>query len=100
MDKIINILYKIKDRPGIYIEKKSINNLKIFLNGYYIGLYENNDDFNSIFDLFQNFIEKKYNDNRSLSWADIILREIKNDSKAFDVFFVLLEEFISKYCDS
>lgn len=97
MDKIISILYKIKSHPGMYIEKKSIKNLKVFLNGYYIGIYENDRDFSSVFDSFQHFIMQKYNDNRSLSWSDIISEDAKNAPDAFNVFYDLLEEYLSKY---
>lgn len=100
MDKVIALLYQIKERPGIYLEKKSIYNLKIFLNGYYIAQYENDRDFCSLLDSFQNFIGQKYKENRTIGWADMILAHSQNDSSAFDTFFVLLEEYLSQYVSS
>ena len=100
MDKVIALLYQIKERPGIYLEKKSLRHLKIFLNGYYIAQYEHDRDFCSLFDSFQNFIGQKYKENRTIGWADMILAHSQNDSSAFDTFFVLLEEYLFQYVSS
>ena len=45
------------------------------------------------FNGFQEWIQIKFNNNSTRSWADIILLNSEDESQAFDRFFELLEEF-------
>ncbi len=96
MNYLYQLLERIKKRPGMYLGKKSITHLRILLIGYDLarsdlGLpkTEQEQEFNG----FQDWIQQKFNDESTQSWASIILFNSEDESKALDRFFELLEEF-------
>jgi len=94
--QITQLLDKIKQRPAMYLGKKSILSLKNFLDGYYFALMENGMSNEEEIDLwrdFQKYIELKYQINSSQNWSSIILFFSEDESEALEQFFILFEEF-------
>lgn len=87
-DEIIDLLRKIKRRPGLYLGEPSLTKLKFFLDGYVLGA--RCESFSSG---FNEWIAKKYNILKSYGWHDIILMESASEEEAFDNFFTLLNEY-------
>lgn len=97
MNRILNFLYLIKEKPCATLGEKSLNRLCFTLAGYIVGIYDCERVIHSEFRVaFQKFIEEKYNnDNRTEhSWEYFILKYSKNDEEAFDNFYKLLDEFL------
>jgi len=94
MDIWYDKIQTIKQRPGLYIGKKSLTILRFYMKGYMDRQHEI-DGHSKRFDFeFQEFIQKyykiKYN---SHHWADIITFFSATDAEAFDKFYELWEEF-------
>ena len=96
MDIIYELLLKIKERPGMYLGKKSIIRLNMFISGYYLRQYEIDYSYRSILEKFGDFVNDYCLTNaRAAGWATNIYRYAKkDDEKAFDLFFELLDEFL------
>lgn len=91
LEKLIS---EIKNRPELYITLKSINYLRVYLDGYSAAL--NPDDgreFQSDVYGFQRWVEAKYKVTTNHSWNQIILFYSPNEAKALDLFFELFYEF-------
>ena len=106
---IYDILFLIELRPAMYLGRRSITNLSMFLYGIKFGLelfaktnssldwkeFAPNCDPHYRFG-FQSWISKRFLNKREspYDWAQIILWQVADDEeKAFDLFFALLEEF-------
>ena len=59
---IYDILNTIKDRPGMYIEGVTVNNILVYLQGYQIAIrdYEIEDVSNPGFRKFHDIVKTKY----------------------------------------
>ena len=115
------ILPKIRQLPGLYLGKKSLEALMHYWRGYAFGIevktwehssgrnfFENYDDavsakvnripYNQHFMYgFDQFIQSRYKVSLgSLSAATFILQESSSDEEAFDTFFELLDEFFNQ----
>src|SRR5690554_1976441 len=96
------LLMKIKQRPEMYLGKKSITLLHIFLGGYDLCYYEHFGPANDLeqFQQFEEFVRLKYNASKSYyNWAGNILNNSTSEEEAFDRFFELLEEFSNLNCN-
>lgn len=94
MDKLVGVLELIKNRPELYITCRSINYLKVYLDGYAFALpQEESSNFMNIMVAFRSWLAKKFCINTNQSWAQIILFFSPNEVIALDNFFHLFEEF-------
>jgi hypothetical protein len=86
------LLEAIRQRPVMYIETPSITCLRAFLDGYFFTISRNKiQDFRA----FHNWVAMRLGYFESTSgWANM-LRESENgdEKKAFDKFFIFLDEF-------
>jgi len=94
-----NLLQRIKERPGMYLGKRSITRLRMLLDGYgmarmELGLPRTEQE--SKFDRFQEWIQAKFNITSSQGWDSIILFYSVDERDAFEKFFNLYQQFISK----
>lgn len=87
------LIATIEKKPAMYLGARTISNLKAFLDGWYLRDPEHITD-ESIMGDFQSFIEKKYNQKTSQSWANIILYYSADEYQALDNFFKLFQEFL------
>jgi len=99
-DNIIEIIRMIINRPKMFFEKKSINNLFRFLDGYYF--YKNSQKIrNKIDDYFwNNFLEYLFVKfdiiDKSTTVEDIIKNRTNNDEESFELFATLFNDFCNK----
>ncbi len=94
MNKLYELLQKIKQRPGLYLGVKSLTLLNVFIGGYAICQSDYNQQESNLFNGFQEHIQKKYKISSTQSWAKIIDFYSATDADAFDLFFKLFEEFL------
>lgn len=95
---LYELLGKIKQRPSLYLGKRSLSHLHVFLDGYTfacrqlgIPLTEQEKKFEE----FQEWIEIRFNQVSTQSWSRIILFYSEDEAAALNRFFELLEEFLS-----
>lgn len=94
MNKLIELLDRIKGRPELYISCRSINYLKVYIDGYVFALpNEESSIFMDKIDEFRTWLANRFNISTNQSWAQIILFFSPNEIIAFDEFFRLFEEF-------
>jgi hypothetical protein len=100
MSGFLEILEKVKAKPGMYIGQASLTNLFMFLAGYKTALREvgilPNEQEMEFHREFQPWIQKKFQLQTVNSWANIILLYSVDEKEAFSYFFRLLEEFLQR----
>ena len=93
MDIIFDLLDDIKKRYPLYIGRKSLKALSMFLNGYAVALYQQLGIPCYFGSKFLNFVQRKNGIHlTSEHWAQI-LQENRTEEEAFDLFFEYVEEF-------
>jgi hypothetical protein len=97
MSSLLTLLEKIKAKPGLYIGKAAIGDLRAFILGYRharselkIAITETESDF---YKNFQPWLQIRLNVRTSNAWDKIILFTVMDEKQAFDYFFELLAEF-------
>ncbi|MBD2182859.1 hypothetical protein H6S82_04315 [Planktothrix sp. FACHB-1355] len=100
MISFYNLIQKIKQRPSLYLGKRSSGHLQVFLDGYTfarreldVPLTEEERDFED----FQEWIEKRFNQPSTQSWERIILFYSEDERDALDKFFDLFEDFKNRH---
>jgi len=100
MDILYKKIQQMKQRPGMYIGKKSLHLLQAYLNGYIAYHNEVNDKPNYFFlPEFQEYVQQRYNIHTTHSWASLITFFSCNDNDAFDKFYELLDDFFARNMD-
>lgn len=94
MDLLVEKLYKIKEKPIIYIGRKSAIFLRIFISGYLDREMELNPEFKSVFFEFYDYIRECYKMAPDLYWDRILTAYSRTDEDAFDLFFEHLNSFL------
>ena len=97
MLNLYDLLRKIKQRPSLYLGKRSLSHLHTFLDGYTfacrqlgIPLTEQEKKIEE----FQEWIEIRFNQPSTQSWSRIILFYSEDETDALNRFFNLFEEFL------
>lgn len=96
MISFYELIQKIKQRPALYLNKRSLSQLQTFLDGYTFALRQVNipvSEQEREFEHFQEWIEKKYNQPCTQHWSKIILFYAEDEAEALAQFFELFEEF-------
>ncbi len=97
MSSLFPLLKKIQAKPGLYIGKASITELRMFIVGYRFARSEiklpTTESETDFYKNFQPWLQMRLNVRTSNSWDKIILFNVINDQQAFDYFFQLLDEF-------
>jgi len=91
-----NKIETIKERPELYIGKKSLVLLKAYMDGYMDRQNEMIGESIGFDFAFQEFIQNRFTITASHHWADIITFYSITDAGAFDRFYELLDEFYRK----
>lgn len=94
MVSIKELLFKIKQRPSMYISCNTISCLKAYIDGWMHRDLNNITDM-ELFDEFQDWVVKKFNVRGSQSFAQIILFYSLDEYAALKQFFELFDEFLS-----
>lgn len=97
MSGLLDILEKIKVRPGMYIGKSSVSDLFVFLAGYKtarreLGIEPTARE-NEFYGEFQPWLQKRFQVQSVNSWAKIIMLYSVDEKEGFEYFFQLLDEF-------
>ena len=100
MNEIDELLQALREKPGLYIGRKSLKLLTAFVTGYIHCVYIREGICLKFLPGFQEFIEKKYGYYCGLGWSQIIEIYSVYEETAFDKFFELLDEFktVSQNC--
>jgi hypothetical protein len=96
MPNFYELLQKIKKRPALYLGKRSLSHLQVFLDAYTFACREMGIEVTEEerkFEEFQGWIEQRYNQPDTQSWSRIILFCSEDESDALDTFFELFEDF-------
>lgn len=100
MNSLFPLLEKIKAKPGLYIGRPSIADLRMFIVGYRFARSEAKlpptEIESDFYKNFQPWLQLRLNVRTSNAWDKIILFTVPNEQQAFDYFFQLLEEFIER----
>jgi hypothetical protein len=96
MEMVNEILVKIKDKPGLFLGKKSLSLLVTFLDGYLLAKRECGVEIKIIDARFQDWVAKRYCIKSSHRWSEIIVFFEKDEGGAFDTFFELYNEFLAE----
>ena len=93
------LFQKIKERPEMYLGRCSIYDLKAFHDGYISAridldavMTREDEDFTG----FHDWLENRLNVKSNSSWEKMIVFRSKNERKALDLFFKLLDEYIQR----
>ncbi|KYC37159.1 hypothetical protein WA1_46880 [Scytonema hofmannii PCC 7110] len=91
------LIEKIQKRPALYLGKKSISHLQIFLDGYTfarreLAIAQTQEE--QEFEEFQEWIEQRFNQHSTQSWSRIILFYSEDEIDALNRFFELFTEFL------
>lgn len=95
---IYEMLALIRKRPMMFIGKKSVSNMHIFLNGFQYAQDRQGRGSAFIeplpFAHFNTFVSYKYQEPAPMGWSRIILSQTDQDEEqGLDLFFKLLDEF-------
>ena len=94
--RLADLVSTIKKRPELYITARSINYLRVYIDGYISALEITEcEDFQLKLVEFQVWVAEKYQVSTNQSWNQIILFFSSNENVALDRFFELFEEFVS-----
>lgn len=97
MDILCKHILIMKERPGMYLGKKSIDLLRVYVDGFLSCMYEQSNKADSLFFHFTSFVETYYKVGSSAAgWNTIILNHSVDDEKALDKFFTLFEQFLAE----
>ena len=92
---IVELLYNIKKRPGVYIGKPSILRLHSFMDGYCCAMVYEGIDFNvGFYYSFIRWLSDKYHIKSSVSYDTILMDALQDDKLAFYAFFTEFEQFL------
>jgi len=97
MSNLYDILQKIKQRPALYLGKRSLSHLQVFLDAYTFARRELGikvTEQEREFEDFQEWIERRFNQPDTQSWSRIILFYSEDESEALDRFFELFQDFL------
>ena len=92
----LDLLNKIRKTPGLFLGNKSISRLGSFIDGFYCGLNDTGMFDHKEWIEFQYFVNKKYDNKKTMRWDFFLLSVEDDESKAFDHFFTLLDEFFDQ----
>lgn len=97
MNVILDKLREIRLKPRIYLAEPTVIFLKTFIDGYAIRERELNGDADcEMLEGFQRYVENKYQEKLSISWATIISKHCESEEETFSVFFDLLDEYVKE----
>lgn len=100
MNNLHDLLQEIRQKPGLYIGRPSINDLYMFLTGYNFARRQLNQAYSEQecqFREFQPWLQKRLNIQTSQSWSRLILFHSVDEKDAFFEFFNLFSEFLATH---
>ncbi|MEN7551830.1 hypothetical protein AAG747_28195 [Rapidithrix thailandica] len=96
MNILIDLVFKIQEKPGMYLSCFSVFTLKAFLDGWLFKEGFQSEGYILMND-FQTFIIQKYNQNAVMSWDKIINLYANSEKDAMELFFKNFKDFLGDY---
>ena len=96
MERLFELLQKIRETPQLFIGKPSLERLASFIYGYACNENEIDNKINNLFFKFQGYIEKYYDIQSTQNWAKIIDFFCSTKEEAFYRFYEHLDEFLKE----
>ena len=100
MSGLLEVVEKIRLRPGMYLGRPSVSDLFMFLVGYEFSRSELKIDMTEeeekFYDKFQPWLQKKFGVTTVTSWAKLIMLSCHDEKAGFEYFFKLLDEFFQR----
>jgi hypothetical protein len=97
MADMFDLLGRIRAKPGLYIGRRSLHDLFIFLEGHRTARQELGIELTKaeieFYDEFQPWLQQRLNLSTNNSWAAMIEFGSINETEAFECFFKYLDEF-------
>jgi hypothetical protein len=97
MEPLFELLEKIKNKPGMYIGRASVTELRMFIVGYRFARSElkvqAGETERDFYKNFQPWLQIRLNVRTSNAWDKILMFTVMDEKQAFQSFFQLLEEF-------
>lgn len=95
--ELYDLIKQIHKRPALYLGKKSLSHLQVFLDGYTFARRQSDlplSEQEREFDRFQTWIEQRFGQLDTQSWTKIILFYAEDETQALELFFELFDEFL------
>ena len=96
MDSIVDLLWKIRARPGLYLGYPSVNNLYMFLQGYTFARHEDAKEDNKFLSGFGDMVSKRFRITTSQGWAKTIEFFSSSPDDEMELFWKLLDTYIAQ----
>jgi hypothetical protein len=94
MDNVAELLAKMRGNEALYCGRQMLSRMAFFIRGYDYALIRANPSVrDATMELFQIWLEHKFNVRHSKAWEEIILFHSSNDSEAVQFFWELFDEF-------
>jgi hypothetical protein len=93
---VFDVLAMVREKPGLYFGKASLERLNAFLHGYNMGLHTLHYQLKGSvsFGAFHDWVAQRLNFTSSTGgWCNMIVERTKSDAEAFRTFYELLDEF-------
>lgn len=95
-DLIINKIYEIGLKPEMYLGKKSLSRLHMYIAGYLHRQYELDCTFRTKFETFSSFVNDYYKTkSNAAGWEHVIKQHENDEEEAFKKFYELFYIFIN-----
>ncbi|MEI6431063.1 MAG: hypothetical protein WCP07_02675 [bacterium] len=97
-DLLFQMLERIREKPAMYLPERSVMALYTFILGYGAALHDGGlrSEEEWVMSGFQRHVEKKFKINRSTSWGNILLFVHSSNTFAFDAFWEVWDEYLTK----
>lgn len=90
-------LERIREKPGMYLGKDSLELLHIFILGYICALNNNGQETDRFLTKYHNYVLAHYKlEVAAQGWANLLVEKTGNNKEAFQMFFTLLDGYLMK----
>jgi len=93
---VFDVLAMVREKPGLYFGKSSLDRLDAYLHGYRAGIMAANYQLRDLdrFREFYDWVAKQLDFTSSTAgWCNMIMERTKSDTEGFRRFYELLDEF-------
>lgn len=94
MNPLYHKLKEMRERPGMYLGKKSLTLLEPYINGYLDGQTKIKGDYEHSFSNFGEYVRRHFDIHSNHGWLKIINFYSSSDEDAVDLFYKLLDKFL------
>src|SRR5438067_579336 len=96
MGTILDVLQKVRERPGIILGRPSASNLYFFLSGFAWGRQDAGAGDYDFLAGFNQWVHDRYQITSTQGWAKIIEFYTMNEAEEMALFWKLLDEYLAQ----